>query len=487
MFAVGIRYLMGRAVATFPSDRVRPEWPPHPFRLLMAMSAAHFETGEVDAEARALEWIGNLSEHPGLHVSPHGDRETVSVFVPVNDVGMPTIRRGGVASLEQAKAAVALLPESRLRQRRYFPSVIPDDPVVFFIWPVQPSPEVCGALETLCRKVTYLGHSSSLVQAWVEPNPPEPNLVPVGDRVARYRLRVSGTGRLVDLKARFEAGLRPTSSLWIGYERPQPAETATAVPQTCFDSNIVVLRCIEGRPLGLESTLLLTQALRDTVMSLCPVQPPPEWISGHKADGQRSEQDHLAFFPLPHVGREHADGHLLALALAVPRSVTAEEQAAGWKGVLFDDLGAPRPIELRLGNLGVWRLELDDREHREVALRPETWTLTPARRWATVTPIAFDRHPKGPDKWKDIERAVSRACVRIGLPEPTDIILAPTSMFIGAPTARGFPLLKRKTDGGHIHHSHVIITFPEPVIGPVLIGAGRYRGYGLCRPLEETA
>jgi hypothetical protein len=27
------------------------------------------------------------------------------------------------------------------------------------------------------------------------------------------------------------------------------------------------------------------------------------------------------------------------------------------------------------------------------------------------------------------------------------------------------------------------IEFAEPLVGPVLLGAGRYRGYGLCRPV----
>jgi CRISPR-associated protein Csb2 len=60
-------------------------------------------------------------------------------------------------------------------------------------------------------------------------------------------------------------------------------------------------------------------------------------------------------------------------------------------------------------------------------------------------------------------------------------VAAPVSMFIGCPTARSFPNLQRKA-GGNIRHTHAIITFKEPVIGPVLLGAGRYRGYGLCRP-----
>ena len=29
--------------------------------------------------------------------------------------------------------------------------------------------------------------------------------------------------------------------------------------------------------------------------------------------------------------------------------------------------------------------------------------------------------------------------------------------------------------------------FEEAVLGPLILGAGRYQGYGLCRPLPEVA
>jgi CRISPR-associated protein Csb2 len=36
-----------------------------------------------------------------------------------------------------------------------------------------------------------------------------------------------------------------------------------------------------------------------------------------------------------------------------------------------------------------------------------------------------------------------------------------------------------------MHHSHAVLIFDEDVAGPLLIGAGRFRGYGLCRPLVQ--
>ena len=35
--ALGIRFLSGYAIATYPASRERPEWPPHPARVFMAM------------------------------------------------------------------------------------------------------------------------------------------------------------------------------------------------------------------------------------------------------------------------------------------------------------------------------------------------------------------------------------------------------------------------------------------------------------------
>jgi CRISPR-associated protein Csb2 len=32
---------------------------------------------------------------------------------------------------------------------------------------------------------------------------------------------------------------------------------------------------------------------------------------------------------------------------------------------------------------------------------------------------------------------------------------------------------------------HLVLYFAEPVAGPVLLGAGRFRGLGLCRPVAE--
>ena len=134
------------------------------------------------------------------------------------------------------------------------------------------------------------------------------------------------------------------------------------------------------------------------MLSVRTVNPPPEWVSGHRAEGPRSEDPHLAFIPLPHVGRQYADGHLMGVAIAVPRAVSDAELRRCLEPLLFSANGLPSDISLGIPNLGTWHVRLDEEDDRPIALRPETWTgAVPARAskvWGSVTPIVFDRHPK---------------------------------------------------------------------------------------------
>jgi CRISPR-associated protein Csb2 len=477
----------------------------------MALVAAHYETLEEpsarEAERKTLQMLQRLCSPPSLAVSECVERTAPKCYVPVNDTKvsarLPDFDSAvpfSSSAKKSIKEALALLPEFRSwrGKERNFPSVRPLNPKMFFIWDAPLTTDQQEALRRLCRKVTYLGHSSTPVQCWLETNPesvPPPTLVPTPAALGAVRLRVPAPGRFEDLEAKFVAGLRPTPSAWAAYAPPRPAVSGPLPRGTCFDPRLLVLRQTDGPRLGLASTLLLTRALRDTVLAAYTQAhgtPAPEWLCGHAPGGGRSESDHLACVPLAHVGHQHADGHLLGLALVTPRSVSEEEVGRALLPVLFEGaaLSEPRELRLTLGSLGVVTVQFDDRASRPQALRPETWLgegdPPAARRWATVTPICSDRHPKGEDPWAEIEAAIRRAVERVGVGEVLEsVTLSPVSLFVGAPTNRGFPPLQRKT-GGNIHHTHAALTFREPITGPLLLGAGRYRGYGFCRPLLNT-
>lgn len=487
---VGIRYLCGWAMATDPADREKAEWPPHPDRIFMALAAAHFETDGGPEEYEALRRLSALGP-PSLSASGASPRQVVTTFVPVNDDANPA-----VSPMPSGSLAIG-----RIRQARSFPVAIPERDEVFLIWDGDVSPADRGALDRLCRKVAAVGHSASLVQMWVADDPPEPTLVPaenfggsglLGRTAGRTRLRVSDTSRLDSLEGRYRDSLRPETARSQVYEAPAPTASNPVLPGSAFDPRLIVLRRIEGRPLGLPSTLLLTEALRGAILNH--TNPVPDWISGHDGpDGPPARKTHLALFPLAHVGREHADGGLLGVALALPKDgISFEECEWTLRAFLYENGFGPAEQTLYDGHLFQWKVALEDRADVPQALRPETWTAAPPRsgaeRWASVTPVVLDRYPKGKtdaQRMVEVEETVRRACPRAGLPEPEKlgVVATPAPPFVGVPHARAFPAL---VQGGKRFHVHVILTFPGPVVGPVLLGAGRYRGYGLLRPWEGS-
>ena len=294
MIAIGIRHLNGWSMAADSADRNRPEWLPHPDRIFMALAAAHFETDGDGLEQAALHWLERQGA-PNIWASEATHRDTITTYVPVNDSAPLSRRPGRVPSPQQVHAGLQLLrrtaPGGPVSSRWPFPGT----PPCTWSWPADPTPEVRDGLSSLCGKVIRVGHSASLVQAWVEDAPPDPNLVPT-EGLARHPLRVSGPGRLDHLTAQYQSGRRPERSRWVSYTQPQP-DTRPEIPQGAFDNRLLALRRIDGRRLGLESTLMLADKLRNAVVSHCP-QPVPEWVSGHTADRRPSQQPHLAF-PAP--------------------------------------------------------------------------------------------------------------------------------------------------------------------------------------------
>ena len=288
--------------------------------------------------------------------------------------------------------------------------------------------------------------------------------------------------RIKALKARPPIPMRPTPGRWQGYARPKPSSESATVPHSGFDPCFVVLT-ISGRRASLPATLKLTAALRGLLMSKCPVQPPPEWFSGHRPDGKASSMPHMALAPLAFTGSQHADGRVMGLALILPRGLAPQEASRCLGPLLTDaETGLPRD-DLRLFD-GDWLecgIEQETRERPPVNLEARTWTKA-SRVWASVTPVVLNRHFDGKDKWARAAESVKEMCDHIDLPRPREVLLHPVSLVEGVPHAREYPQLARKESRGRRSHSHAVVIFDQPVCGPVLLGAGRFRGYGLCRP-----
>jgi CRISPR-associated protein Csb2 len=478
MVALGIRYLCGWAMASDVSDRLAAEWPPHPDRVFMALVAAHHEGNASPDERVALEWLerqGPPAVRADLSV---GRRANVTSFVPVNDVSTPRIGKRDLTP-KMIRSGVEVLPESRPRQPRQFPVAIPADPEVHLIWEGdERADEHRAALSSLCAKVTRVGHSASLVQMWVAESAPAPSLRP--DDLGNTRLRVPRAGRLISLEASFKAGRRPALSPSRGYSHVAP-RSQVLIPSSVFHHEIVVLRKVAGPPIGLRSTDLFTSALRRAVMSQAP-EPLPEWVSGHRPDGRPTDLSHVAFLPLADIGHTHARGHLLGAAIVIPREAPSEQVSA----LMLALFGSREYVRIAKGGPLNITLAIEAREAPPLALIPETWCASPtlgSRRWTSATPVVLDRFPK---READAAAALALACRRVGLPQPAEVVCHAVSLLRGVPTAREFPAPTFGQTARRRWHTHATVTFNEPVLGPVLLGAGRYRGYGLFRPIRES-
>jgi CRISPR-associated protein Csb2 len=536
VLAFGIRYLNGFVAAAEVDDLDRAEWPPHPGRVFMALAAAHFQTDAAPNETEALLWLEALERDgvptaPAIRASAAISRRAVTQFVPVNP-RLADERKARTKEQKEGKSPPPPLQSApgiiRTRQPRTFVRLFPEDEMVFLAWPdVEPSESIRNALDELCAKVTRIGHSSSLVQMWMASAKEvgEPNWVPDEER-ATIRLRLAPRGTMeylkqqyngealevyaalqvaapdssdkvvqvaakLRLKEEFPGGspqqLRPTLSVYQGYAPPSPPDST--VRRSVFSPHLVTMWIEKEhgpyRHLDLACVLTVVQRWREALLANSNdlSVAARTMLSGHDADGTPLQGAHLAFLPLAFVGHEHAAGHLLGMGLALPYDSSRDDRRDVLRAI-------GHVCQLQLGSLGVWRVGAVTSSRHSQSLEPATWTAHPigATHWSTVTPIVYDHHPKSKGKaayLDEVARMIALCCTRVGLPAPREIIVVPVSAHLGVPPATQFPRLQRK-DGASQRHTHAILVFDEPVCGPVLLGAGRYRGYGVCRPMFES-
>ena len=211
------------------------------------------------------------------------------------------------------------------------------------------------------------------------------------------------------------------------------------------------------------------------------------FISGHQGAGQ-SRAERPAIVPLGNIMHEHADGRLLGFALVMPKSATPEQ----WRlmsQIIYGDLdedGAMAPLDsVRLGGRDV-RIESASTS-RLFGLSPGRYAGVSAR-WSTVTPILLSRRPDSGRRHSGaadpdvVGEQVMRDCALSGLPRPVSVEAHQGSSRHGVMPARAF---RQNRERPPRWATHATVLFDRPVRGPILVGAGRYSGFGLMVPVED--
>lgn len=477
-----IDHLLGVAFAARDQSSDAPDWPPQPDRVFSALVAAWGDRGEREEERRALEWL-EAQAAPEIVATGGHPRTAPIVFVPPNDP------EGGRVGNE------AVMPALRRRQARRFPAFRPHDPVVSLVWrEAAPDPDTLAALNVLAADTAYVGHSASLTRCRFH-NGGAPAAATAAARRRVYR------GRLAELERDFRA--KPL-------RRPSPGAPVRAAPdQTkqpiygAFADRWLVLEHVDGEMPDIRAAALVAKELRNTLMSgyreIGLGEALPAAVSGHSPDGRPSSAPHLAIAPLAFLGAPHASGAVFGFALIPPRGndlfADPDFQRAMRAIMPLSDAGdeaTERRRRLVLGRLGL-AFEVGDGSGRH-SLDPAPY-VGGERVWASCTPIVLDRHLKATGneaREEEIQGLIRQACINVGLPapEPKRISAGKRSAIEGAPSA--YP------SGGAPHWTrwrlpeslasrqltHAVVEFPVAVQGPVILGAGRFVGLGLCRPLD---
>lgn len=481
MLTLEVEWLMGACRATRDPADPAAEWPVQPDRIFSALVASWGLTGE-DRQARAaLEWLEALPP-PRLSAVPFAGaddrdlprahpRTVVTVFVPPNDPGPTDIR---------------VLPERRRRQPRSFPAVaLPPGVQLRLAWEADAPPATLAGLDRLARDTSYIGHSTSLVRCCF-------TSAAVLDQGLAFAptLAAPARGRLAELAAlhaRRRAGdERARPRPWATLRPIQPVRSES--PASVFGARWIVLAHAGGDRPDARAAALVARTLHDGLKAAYP-DPSPDWLNGHDAEGGPSKAPHLAIAPMLNAGWDHADGALMGLALVLPRAVEAALGAD--TPAAFDEaqrlaaaVARMEPLGWRPGRRWTLARPLDDALR---SLDPRRYARA-ATRWSTVTPIALDRYPKSDDP---AEAIIARACANIGLPAPVAVRTHKHGAVSGAPSAwpaGGAPAwtgwARPKSLAGR-PLVHATLEFAEPVRGPVMLGAGRFFGLGLCLPIGE--
>lgn len=475
MLTLEVEFLSGVCYAAAERNSNRADWPLQPDRLFSALVASWAARGELVAERRALEWLESQPP-PRLIAGDVDERMSVDFYVPTNDA-----RSGRDGNL-------AVVPRARSRQPRRFPAVRPHDPILHIVWDADPDEGTMDALASIAHDVVYAGHSASLVRAHFTRNL-QTSSATIAARLVPY------AGRLAELEYAFQRGARPSKGALVSAQ-PSPHHTAS---NNLFGPDWIVLPSAGGFVPDARAFALIAKRMRDALMSSFGLrnESVPAWISGHGQDGSPLRGAHLAIVPMIDVGHTYAASSLMGLALVPPSGIEGADRILIKALLALRVPGSDAPqMRLHVGS-GSWHLAFTDDDTRP-SLQPKRWLSHDAssqtRRWATATPIVLDRHLKSrcaDERQREIEALIASAVQNVGLPAPSRVVADKHSAVHGAISASpstgepgwmrwGLPpsLESRRL-------THAVIEFAEPIIGPLLVGAGRFVGLGLCWPLGD--
>lgn len=439
----------------------RGEWPPSPARLLAAFVAAD-RTGEACrvTDGAELEWFERLPP-PVIYADADPPHQPLrSRFV---------VRQGGGAARGSHQEYVG----HRTAVNRAGVRVAPNTPRVVYVWVGESASDaIIDALRVRAARVGYLGSSDSTVRVRVTTDlppsvgstsvfTPDPegdtmiNVAQPGDVGHWDRLHIDWTQRGASVPRKQYLALVHAAR----YRSPLTASTQDTGEVAAW---LRLATAVSGRRVS-----ALTAVFRDAVLSQHQRIHglPPSVLHGHGYQG--TGYDLARYLALPDVGSAGSRGRIYGLALWLPAGSeplvrqTARDAAHSIRKLIGEGIDVD--------------LTPHEGEPRPFAAHPDRW-LQASRTWATAVPAIHERR-----RTLDLEE-VSRWCRHAGLPAPVAFRSGRVPLVRGALDLA--PIEVNRPDRPPLPYSHVELRFDRSISGPVVIGSGRQRGFGLCVPID---
>ena len=485
LLKVTVRFLDPQPRFHGRGDDSEPEWPPSPMRLfqsLVAAATARWHEKTFDDYARpALQWLEAISpEMVAPTVSP--DRFGYRMYVPNNSGDLMTAAWArGDTETSMAKFRV----EKDVR-----PTLLHGD-AIHYLYPF--STQDCPHLETLrsaARSMTHLGWGIDMVATDVtiinenEVSKLEGERWRASANHIGTPLRVPTPGTL---DALMEKHLRFLNRLSQGEFKPVPPLTQFQIHHYCRATDTEVRQwcafsILHPDASGNRAFDTPTRAVhvaawvRHATAELCADWPDlATFVHGHEPNNGKKQAKgphadrRFQYLPLPSIERR-PDGNVTG---AIRRVMIAAPA------------GCQDRIDFIRRRLAGQELIWNDSPVGILNMLPTSdWVLKQytgtSQVWTSVIPVilpGYDDHDS-----RKAERLLKKTLVDSGVPiELVEQLKDDDLQWRHVGFRAGLDLVKNYVRPDHLTGSmfHVRIRFAQPVRGPLVVGAGRYRGFGL--------
>lgn len=465
------------------------DWPPSPFRLFQAlMSAANAGRAATDAERKALEWLEKLD--PPVIAAPKARKsKSITYYVPNNDLDSVGGDLGRIAEIRTSKQVAPWLFDVRVP--------------FLYAWTFEGNNDNASVITSLADMIYQFGRGVDMAYATAD-------VIDVEEKERRvrehdgtvHRPTMNGAGNdlrcpkrnasLNSLMRRHAAQLKRLADGALRQAPPavfQPISYDSPPTHLLFD---IIRNDQKGgfNAQPMEQIAALTERIRDHAAARLARHSGDALVEriiiGRKA-GEADKKLRVQIVPLPSIGFVHADRQVRRILVEVPSAcpIRADDIAWAFSGL---DLGVDAQSGEVFDESGPLLIRSDDRRmlsHYGV----EVEESKKARIWRTVTPAALPLN-RLRGKVSGNERAANDAAIahsarqatrHAGLDPDVEVRRVQHEPFEGKGARAETFAQGTRFPAGRLHHMEVV--FSEPVLGPVVIGDGRYLGLGLMMPI----